>query len=419
MNIRIFNSVLILLVSFNPGWGAARDAGKDNFVRMGAAQANITPRNPAMMAGYGARETPSTGVHDSLYASAFYFEGEKERSVLITADLIGFSFDFTEEMRERIASKTGIPSRNIILVAAHNHGGPALGSQEPVNAYTEELKHQLADLAVKASKNPQPFLVGAGKGHCAQNINRRAGFSKGEIWLGRNQEGPCDHELAVVKFETTDHKPLAVLINWPCHGTATGDSNYLISGDWPGAAARYVKKELGDHVIVGVTAGASGDINPIYGPGNVFREVEAVGFHVGHEAVRVLHETDTRPAKTLQVRENMVTLPGKKTAPDHFPRTSYEPGPDTGIRLSALKIGNVVLAGISGELFTEIGMTIKKQSPFTHTIVLTHCNGSSGYICTDSAYPKGGYEVKVTRLMPGAEKPLVSETLHLIGSFED
>lgn len=419
MKIELFASLLIVLINFYPGWSSVRDAEKDNDVRMGVGQVNITPDKPAMMSGYAARETPSVGVHDSLYAAAFYFESGEKRSLLITADLIGFSFDFTEEMRSLITSATGVPSPDIMLVAVHNHGGPAIGDRgaESVKEYTAELKKKLVSMAVGASKNPQPFLMGTGKGHCALNINRRAEFSKGEVWLGRNQEGPCDHELAVVKFETTDHKPLAVLINWPCHGTATGDSNYLITGDWPGAAARYVKKELGDHVIVGVTAGASADINPIYGPGNVFREVDAVGFHVGDETVRVLKEMDTRPAKTLQVKETIVTLPGKKNSPDHFPQASYEAGPDTRIRLSALKIGSLVLAGISGELFTEIGMEIKRESPYTNTVILTHCSGSSGYICTDSAYPKGGYEVKVTKLMPGAEKALVRGSVDLIRSF--
>ena len=51
------------------------------------------------------------------------------------------------------------------------------------------------------------------------------------------------------------------------------------------------------------------------------------------------------------------------------------------------------------------------------TMIVTHCNGSSGYICTDKSFPEGGYEVKVTRLMPGIEKPLTLKVLELIHSF--
>ena len=393
--------------------------GKEGIAKLGVSRVNITPDKPAMMSGYAARETPSVGINDSLYASAFYFSENKTHSLLITADIIGFSFNLTEELRSSISAATKIPKQNIMLVAAHNHGGPSVGDHGPesVREYTAELKLKLINLAAEATKNPVPFKMGSGTGYCDLNINRRAEFSKGEVWLGRNQDAACDHELAVLKFESLDNKLLAVLINWPCHGTVTGDSNYMITGDWLGAAARYVRNAMGEDVVVGVTAGASGDINAIYGPGNVFREVEAVGYHVGDEAVRVMKNVTAYPVNSIKSQEKMLTFSGKKPCPDHFPQKSFEPGPDTDVRLSSLKIGNVVLAGISGEVFNEIGMEIKKQSPYSNTIVLTHCNGSSGYICTDSAFPKGGYEVKVTRLMPGAEKPLVNEYVNLIYSF--
>ena len=389
-------------------------------VRLGVSHINITPDKPTMMSGYGARKTPFTGIHDSIYASAFYFVGENTQNFLITADLIGFSFDFVNEMRGLISSRTNIPAKNIMLVAVHNHGGPSLGEygNELVMEYTKELKKKLVDLAVNSTLLVVPFKIGMGKGSCDLNINRRAEFTKGEIWLGRNSSGACDHELDVVKFESLDDKILAVLINWPCHGTATGDSNYLITGDWSGSAARYVREQVGGDVAIGVTAGASGDINPIYGPGNVFREVDAIGYHVGDETINLLSTIETYPVKTLVQMDTTLTFPGKKYCEDHLPYATYERGPDTKITLSALKIGTLVLAGISGELFTEIGMQVKKLSPFSETVILTHCNGSSGYIPTDEAYSKGGYEIQVTKLLPGIEKTLVKDFVGLIHSLD-
>jgi neutral ceramidase len=249
------------------------------------------------------------------------------------------------------------------------------------------------------------------------NINRRAEFADGGIWLGRNPDGPCDHELAVIKFEDLSANTLAVLVNWPCHGTASGQENYLITGDWPGAAARYIKKQADKEIVVGVTAGASADINPIYGPGKDFNEIESIGYLVGKEAWKTLAQTTTFPVRSLQATNTKMTFPGKKTCKDHFPQASYESAPDKEIRLSLLKIGDLVLCGISGEVMTEIGLEVKKQSPYIGTIIVTHCNGSDGYICTDKAFTEGGYEIKVTRLMPGAEKPLVSKLLELIHSF--
>lgn len=415
--------ILIILMGFFPFLSFSQNGSNEkSMVRLGVSQTNITPEAPITMSGYDARKTPFTGVHDSLYASALYFSSEKSNALIITTDLIGFKTELAEEIKRMISSKMDIPSENIMLTAVHNHGGPAIKTYEdklpaPNEDYIRTLKEKLTLLAVEASKNPVPFLMGIGKGHCSMNINRRAEFADGGIWLGRNQEGPCDHEVDVVRFEDLNHKTLAILINWPCHGTASGQENYQLTADWPGAASKYIKKQAGNEVVVAITAGASADINPIYGPGNDFNEIEAVGYKVGKEAWKIFGQTSTFPVKSLQSSTTSMTFPGKKACKDQFPQKTYESGPDVTIRFSIIKIGDLVLAGISGELMTEIGMEVKNQSPYSGTIVVTHCNGSSGYICTDKSFTEGGYEIKVTRLLPGAEKPIINKLLEMIHSL--
>ena len=280
--------------------------------------------------------------------------------------------------------------------------------------YVEHLKDKLVMVSVEATVKMHPFRMGLGKGRCAMNINRRAIFADGGIWLGRNQDGPCDHEVAILKFEDLQGDLVGLHINWPCHGTSSGQDNYQITGDWPGAAARFVGKQLNGETVIGITSGAAGDINPIYGPGDNFHEIEAVGFNLAKEVVKVLPGIETLPAGTVNAMQKTICLPGKKRGESRFPQNEYEAGPDVEIRLSAMKIGNTVFAGISGEVMTEIGMEIKAKSPYSGTILITHCNGSSGYICTDEAFGEGGYEVQVTRLMPGAEEEVMQELTELI-----
>ena len=414
---------LAILVMLMPELSAGQNApAHENNVMMGVSQTNITPETPLIMSGYDARKTPFTGIHDELFATAFYFSDEKNKAIIITSDLIGFPSSFADDIKREISVKTDVPPESVMITAVHNHGGPAVGTYEgdlPASSkdYIKLLKNKLILLAAEAAKNPVPFRMGIGKGSCTMNINRRAEFADSGIWLGRNPDGPCDHEVDVVKFTDLNDKTLAVLINWPCHGTASGQDNYQITGDWPGAAARYIKKLEEKGVVVGITAGASADINPIYGPGNDFSEIEAVGYHVGKEAWKILNQTTTLPVRSLQTIYTTMTFPGKKNTRDQFPQQSYDKGPDVEIRLTGFKIGDLVLCGISGELMTEIGMEIKKQSPYTGILILTHCNGSSGYICTDKAFKEGGYEVKVTDLMPGAETPLFNKMLELIHSL--
>lgn len=414
---------LIILISIAPALTFGQNAiNYKTIVKLGVSQINITPEIPMLMSGYSARKTPFTEVHDELYASALFFSSEKTQVLLITADLIGFSADFIEETKKMISSKIDIPSENIMISAVHNHGGPVTKTyesdvSETVENYVKVLKEKLTIIAIDASKKVVPFRMGIGKGFCNMNINRRSKFADGSIGLGKNPDGPCDHELTVAKFEDMNNNIMAVLINWPCHATASGGENYKITGDWPGAAARYIEKQAGEKIVVAITAGASADIDPIYGPGNSFKQIEAIGFLVGTEAWKTLTQTATFPVKSLQAAYTTMTFPGKKRGTDDFPRATYESGPDVEIRLSGLKIGNLVLAGISGELMTEIGMEVKKQSPYKGTMIVTHCNGASGYICTDKSFSEGGYEVKVTRLMLGIEKPLTLKFLELIHSF--
>lgn len=416
-------SLIIIFISFVQCIVSGQNLiNQTTSVRLGVSQIDITPEYPVLMSGYSNRTTPFTGVHDKLYASALYFSGEKNNVLLITSDLIGYSFDFIDDVKKMISAKTEIPQENIMITAVHNHGGPALRTYEseaPASVYdfVKVLKEKLTTLAITASKNLVPVRMGIGKGSCDLNINRRALFADGAIGLGRNSDGPCDHELDVVKFEDISSNTVAVLINWPCHGTTSGGENYEITGDWPGAAARYIKKQAGKDIVVAVTVGASANINPIYGPGKNFDEIETVGFHVGSEAWKTYGQITTYPIKSLQMTSTIITLPGKARGKNYFPPSTFEKEPDVAIRLTTLKIGDLVLSGISGELMTEIGMEVKKLSPYSNTVIVTHCNGSSGYICTDKSFSEGGYEVMTTRLMPGSEKPLTQKFLELVHSF--
>ena len=194
----------------------------------------------------------------------------------------------------------------------------------------------------------------------------------------------------------------------------------MITGDWPGAARRYIEREFPLPVIAAFTAGASGDIDPIYRVIPDFRwgEMEEIGIILGREVIRVAGEITTRPAGSINASQRLISLPGKLPSGSNQPEVDFKPGPDVEVRLTVIKVGNIVFAGISGEVFTEIGLRIKELSPFRNTIVITHCNGASGYLITDQAFSEGGYEVSVTRALPGGEKIIVDQLTEMITSLD-
>jgi hypothetical protein len=78
-------------------------------------------------------------------------------------------------------------------------------------------------------------------------------------------------------------------------------------------------------------------------------------------------------------------------------------------------IDEITLAGVSGEVLTGIAQRLKRESPFSHTIMVTHANGSSGYIPDDSAFDQISYEITTSRLKPGcAENAIVNGFLEMM-----
>ena len=84
------------------------------------------------------------------------------------------------------------------------------------------------------------------------------------------------------------------------------------------------------------------------------------------------------------------------------------------LAITAARVGEVAFVGLGCEAFNEIGREIKSSSPFTPTIVITHCNGAAGYLPTRRAYLEGGYEVESSPFAPAAAEMVVEEAGRLL-----
>jgi hypothetical protein len=61
--------------------------------------------------------------------------------------------------------------------------------------------------------------------------------------------------------------------------------------------------------------------------------------------------------------------------------------------VQAIRIGDVAIVGVPAEFFTQLGIDIKKASPFAHTIVAELANDWVGYVGNRDAYDLGGYQL--------------------------
>jgi hypothetical protein len=88
--------------------------------------------------------------------------------------------------------------------------------------------------------------------------------------------------------------------------------------------------------------------------------------------------------------------------------------------LQAFRIGDLGIAAIPFEVFTETGLDIKARSPFQPTFTIELANGSYGYLPTPRHFALGGYEtwLGVNRVEPEASEKIVATLLDLFSTLK-
>jgi neutral ceramidase len=409
--------------------------------RVGAARIDITPT-----------QLPKNieGILDHIYARAIVIDNGVTSAVLVSADTGMLGERVWASVSQRIEKELGIPAQNLIMNPTHTHsafGGTAEQIFNAIKAAREKL---------------QPARIGYGTGVSYININRNIIDRKtNKWWEGPNYDGPSDKTVAVIKFETTSGEPIAVYYNYACHAVVTGNTD-LLSGDYPGAASRYIEDSFEDKIVALFSAGAQGDQNPIYfqqtfdlrdirikdyarrgqdisnamppgGQGLNKQDptvkklldqqkqmILSMGQFLGEEVKRVMREMNRMSAGgRIAVAQKMISFPGRDRIGQGRAgvEATYKDGPDVQLRLSLLMIDDIVIGGCNAEIFNMIAQRFKRESPVGRSIFVSMANGSgnSGYIPNDAAFGYQTFEVLSSRCKPGqAESAIVNGLLDLI-----
>lgn len=391
-------------------------------LKAGTAKIDITPDIPVKLYGYSSRKTYSEGIHDHLYARALVFENNGRKVVFITADLGSFSDKVFPYFQQQIMSKYNLSSPELFISTIHSHSSPVLtldaetGDTNNIK-YTKALNQKLLDLVGKAMNNLEPVMIGTGKGSSPVGSNRREVRQDGSIILGRNPYGPTDKEVLVMKISDSEGKPVAALYDYATHATSLGPRNMMISGDVLGISAQFVEKILGNEVVSPLFAGASGDIDPWYRVLPGFNEEEGwipepvlLGTLLGEEVVTVFRNIrEEKEGGEVRTMYTQLECPARRKEGDSGQAQGTVP-----VNITAARVGEVAFIGFNVEMLSQIGMAIKEGSPFKNTFIITHCNGSSGYLPPAELYREGGYEVTSTRFDERSADMVVSEALRIL-----
>ena len=151
----------------------------------------------------------------------------------------------------------------------------------------------------------------------------------------------------------------------------------------------------------------------------------SMGQMLGEEVLHVGRASLERPVTDAPISgaQKIVTCPGRKRLDQGRAgyAGTYEDADPIPLRLSLLRIGDTVIGGVDGEVFTTIAQRFKRESPFKHTMMTTLTNGMapSGYIPNDAAFGYNTFEVVSSRLKPGcAETAIVEGLVDLIDTVD-
>jgi hypothetical protein len=407
---------------------ASKSEVKRGVLRAGIAKIDITPDNPVMLYGYSSRKTLSEGVHDPLSARAIVFENNGKKVVLVSSDLGSYGGEVFAPIQKSILDKFNLKESELFLSAIHSHSSPILSLDkekgDPNNIkYTETLNQKLLTVIGEAFNNLKPVHTGAGAGSSPVGSNRREMRLDGSITLGRNPYGPADKEVLVMKIATPDGTPIGAIFDYATHATSLGPRNMLVSGDVLGLSAQFVEKILGKDVVSPLFAGASGNIDPWYRVLSEFNtepgwipEPILLGTLLGEEVVHVFRNIkEVNPGGEINTSFATIECPRRKTTENNKSITEEGQRTTIPVNITVAKVGDdVAFIGFNVEMLTEIGMAIKSGSPYKHTFVITHCNGSSGYLPPAELYKEGGYEISSTRFEIGSADLVVKKALRML-----
>jgi hypothetical protein len=429
--------------------------------RAGAAAVAITPPVGIPMAGYYS-ERGALGVHDDLYAKAIVMEQGGETAALVALDLIASPRDLVDDARSAIDRACRVRGTNVMISATHSHTGPIVdtknrfgGQSSLVKSYRESLPAKIAEAVRQAESRLTPVALYTARGREASiAFNRRYHMKDGTVGWNPGKGNPAivkpagtiDPDVPVVFFEAADHRAVATYVNYAVHLDNIGEP--FISADMPATLSRCLGEFKGPQMVTLFTAGCCGDINHIdvqwkeaqRGFGNPAR----MGTILAGEALRTWPRLASVETNPLRIKSTTVSLPlpelkngdvekARATVARMSGEASKRPtfmevvdafkvldvaardGKPHEVEVQVISLGKqVAWVSLPGEVFTELGLAIKQDSPFPMTIIAELANGLLGYIPSRRAYAQGNYEVVSARCAEGSGERLVDAALKML-----
>lgn len=400
--------ILSLILSGTAAWGGSLKAA--------VGKIDITPPPGIRLWGYSDRKSPATGTLDRLYARVLVLEANGRSLALVSVDL---GRPFGPSSLERLRNSTSKDVSFLILAATHTHSAPVVQDEysDGPPAWESLALEKIAKTIAEARKHLTNAQIGAGYGTAFIGHNRLRVNSDGTVsWFERNltelPTAPVDGTVSVLRIDSTDGQPLAILVNYACHPVIFGSDNLQYSADFPAVMTKTVESAFGGKPLCMFLQGAPGDINPYYAVTPMEQDAIAMrdrtGQKLGDAAVRIAKEIHTHNDEysDLQVTEDSlsarmrwdpakwheanIAVFGASGSEPFAPKLDEIRLPVTTVLINK-KIG---ILSMPGEPFVEYQIMWRQRCPVHDAFFLGYANGYNGYFPTIRSATLGGYGAK-------------------------
>jgi hypothetical protein len=367
-------------------------------------------------------------------------------------DNVGISREVFDAAKKLVHEETGLLPENLLMASTHTHSAVsartpnAMVVTDQLNDYQQFVSRRIADAIRIAIKRLAPAKIAWGsvdepselfnrRWYVSEEKDRRnpfGGIDKVRMNPGGSSTlirpaGPTDPQISFVSVQHADGRPLAVLANYSLHYVG-GVPARTISADYFAEFAKRLKAKLGasdqDPEFVGILSnGTSGDVNNINFQTRgkslpSFKKIEQVGELIASRVADGMKTLKYQDHVRLAACASELTLGVRKPSPEmlsytekilaqpesapkyHVHERTYaervrlqvEAGETVDVPIQVLRIGQLGIAAIPFEVFTETGLEIKQRSPMKPTFTIELAGGSFGYLPTPPQHALGGYE---------------------------
>ena len=393
-----------------------------------------------------------------LRASVLLIEGDASLCI-VSCELIALLKDSCDEIAASIAETCRVPFDNVLVTCTHTHHGirsiPIYSSPRD-----ETVCRRAVAAAVNAAKQARANMDAGGcDAELLYALGQEATVGANSRWIMRDGQvswshhdeaemvrptGPHDVDLPLLAFRRPSGGLAGAVYCHATHniGTLHPEPTKVISPGFFGLAAQELEREHGAPFLFlpGAFGSSHRRDSHVKGPEARTRVIDAVNETLGRLApmpagpmislkrphacqVRDFDEAreadgvsrwarrwfDPKGAENLErtyatVRETMAPKAGKM----------FETW------LHVIRLGELAVVGIPGEMFAALGLDIRRRSPFRHTLVVGLANDEIGYIADRKGYEDGGYQTWFcghSQVEPGTGEAMVEEALSLLAEI--